>query len=64
MSRFKTGDRIEDAIKNQDKRELEWALEYAQRRLETAGMKQHEQHWRLIVKRIKGTLDVLPSETT
>jgi hypothetical protein len=62
MSRFKTGNRIEDAIKYRNKPELEWALAYAQDRLNTASMKQHEQHWRAVLKRIKNTLDVLSNE--
>ncbi len=64
MSRFKIGNRIEDAIKHKNRRELEWALEYAQDRFKTAAMKQHEKSWRLIVKRIKEALDALPSENT
>lgn len=62
MSRFKTGIRIEDAIKRRDRRELIWAEEYVQHRLKTAGMKQHEKHWRLVLKRVKEKLDALPEE--
>ena len=62
MSRFKTGIRIEDAIKRQDRRELDWAEEYAQHRLKTAGMKPHEKHWRLVAKRVREALDALPEE--
>jgi hypothetical protein len=62
MSRFKTGKRIEDAIKHRDRRELDWALDYAQGRFRTAAMKQHEQGWRLIIKRVKEALDGLPEK--
>jgi len=64
MSRFKTGNRIEDAIKHKNRRELEWALDYAQGRFKAAAMKQHEKSWRLIVKRIEKALDALPIENT
>lgn len=64
MSRFKTGTRIEDAIKRRDRRELAWAKEYVQHRLKTAGMKQHEKHWRSVAERVKEALDALPEEKT
>jgi hypothetical protein len=64
MSRFKTGNRIEDAIKHKNRHELEWALKYAQSRFETAAMKQHEKTWRSTIKRITDTLNALPSENT
>ena len=63
MSRFKTGRRIEDAIKHRDQRELVWALEYAQFRLKIASMKQHEKSWRLTLKRVQEALDGLREET-
>jgi len=63
MSRFKTGIRIEDAIKHRDRRELVWAEEYTHYRLKIAGMKQHEKHWRSVAKRVKEALDALPEKT-
>ena len=62
MSRFKTGNRIEDAIKHRDRRELAWALAYAQGRLKTAAMKQHKSTWRLTIKRVQEALDGLRDE--
>jgi hypothetical protein len=63
MSRFKTGNRIENAITHRDRRELVWALAYAQDRLKTAAMKQHEKTWRLMIKRVQEALDGLSDET-
>lgn len=62
MSRFKSGNRIEDAIKHKNRRELVWALEYAEYRLKTSGMKQHEKHWRAILQRIQESLESLAPE--
>jgi hypothetical protein len=62
MSRFKTGNRIEDAIKHRDPRELAWAQEYARHRLKTAGMKQHEKTWRSTLQRIEEALESLLDE--
>ena len=62
MTRFKELRRIEAAIDNSDERELRWALSYAETRLRDAVMKEHEKHWRKIVKRVQQAIDELCSD--
>ncbi len=57
MSRSKELNRIENAIKNGNKPELDWALNYAEMRFGLATMKEHEKHWRKILKRINQAIE-------
>ena len=57
MSRFKEHNRIENAIKHQNKQELEWAQGYSEMRLSMSSMKEHEKHWRKMLKRINKAIE-------
>jgi hypothetical protein len=59
MTRFKERQRIENAIKNRDVRELEWAVKYCEMRIPIATMKQHVKHWTKILEKVKTILDEL-----
>jgi hypothetical protein len=49
MTRFKELKRIELAIKNKDKKEILWSLEYCQSRLKIAQKKGHIKHWEKLI---------------
>ncbi|MDO9308592.1 MAG: hypothetical protein Q7V04_05960 [Deltaproteobacteria bacterium] len=59
MTRFKELQRIENAIKNRDVRELEWAVKYCEMRIPIVTMKQHEKHWMKLQKKVQIVLDEL-----
>jgi len=53
MTRFKELKRIEAAIKQRNKSELEWALGYCKMRLSITQRKDHEKHWRRIEAEVR-----------
>ncbi len=57
MSRFKELNRIENAIRNCDNPELEWAQKYAEMHFSLATMKKHEKFWRKMLKRINKAIE-------
>ena len=57
MSRFKEQRRIEQAIEHKNFSELEWALDYAEMRLNNSQMKHHEKHWSKIKKSISQAME-------
>lgn len=57
MTRFKELRRIERAIEERNKSELEWAQGYARMRVETASMKQHLKSWRKHLNDIEAALE-------
>ena len=57
MSRFKELNRINAAIKLENKDELLWALEYFHMRLSIDKMKVHKKHWNKLIKSINETLN-------
>ena len=57
MSRFKELNRINNGIKNKNKEELLWALEYCNLRLSISHMKEHKKHWSQLIKIIVETLN-------
>jgi len=57
MTRFSELKRIEKAIKNSDKEELEWSLRYAKMRISIATMKEHIKYWRKISNKVSNALD-------
>ena len=59
MTRFKELQRIENATKNRDVRELEWAVKYCEMRIPIIMMKQHEKHWTKLQKKVQIVLDEL-----
>lgn len=59
MSRFKELNRIQAAIKNADKPELDWALSYCRLRLDLASRKDHATHWRKLEKEVSAALESL-----
>ncbi|HET6421038.1 MAG TPA: hypothetical protein VFG19_12810 [Geobacteraceae bacterium] len=59
MTRFKELQRIENAVKNRDVRELEWAVKYCDMRIPIATLKQHVKHWTKLQKKIQMLLDEL-----
>ena len=56
MSRFTELKRIESAIENGDRRELEWAVGYCRMRLQAASRKDHRKYWREFERRIRQLL--------
>ena len=56
MTRFKELRRIEQAIENNDRGDLDWALSYCQARLELATLKSHQKYWRQMLERVKSAL--------
>jgi hypothetical protein len=71
MSRFKEGNRIEEAIKNQDERQLLWAVDYCKMRIKTANqiglsatkVKLHTKHWQDILDRVEDALSECKKKT-
>jgi hypothetical protein len=69
MSRFNELRRIEDAIKNKDKDQLLWGIDYCKSRIKTANQmglsakaaKQHTKHWKKILDEIEETLSGINS---
>ena len=57
MTRFKELRRIEAAIKNRDKSELDWALSYCTMRLGLAADKQHIKYWHGLEKSVHQALE-------
>jgi len=56
MSRFKELNRIDDAIKNANKAELEWADSYCRMRLQIATLKDHQKFWRNLQRDVSKAL--------
>ena len=56
MSRFKVGERIERALQSGVVAELDWAERYCASRLEDSTLKQHENHWRALLTRVRDKL--------
>jgi hypothetical protein len=56
MTRFKELRRIEKAIEEQNKNNLDWALRYCQMRLTIATRKDHRQYWTTMESRVKTAL--------
>ena len=56
MTRFKELRRIESALKNKDKKELLWALDYCKMRLKFATMKSHIKHWQNLFNKVEEAL--------
>jgi hypothetical protein len=57
MTRFKELARIETAIEQGNKADLEWALGYCRMRLSIAARKEHLQYWKQIEKKVVQTLE-------
>ncbi len=57
MTRFNELKRIERAIKNSDKEELEWSLHYAKMRISIATTKEHIKYWRKVSNKVSNALD-------
>lgn len=57
MTRFKELSRIEAAIKNRNKSELDWALSYCTMRLGLAADKQHIKHWHRLEESVLQALE-------
>jgi hypothetical protein len=62
MSRFPELRRIENALANEDDRELRWALAYCESRLSISPTRQQEKHWQALITRVQAALDVLSRE--
>ncbi len=56
MSRFKELRRIESAIKNNDKAQLEWATSYCKMRIGIAVRKDHQKYWHDILEKVGKSL--------
>jgi hypothetical protein len=52
MTRFKELRRIESAIEHENASELQWARDYCKSRLQFAKLKDHQKHWRNLIRRI------------
>jgi hypothetical protein len=57
MTRFKEGQRIENAIKHKDEKELLWAISYCKSRLSLAKLKQHIKHWKNLIHELERALN-------
>jgi hypothetical protein len=62
MTRFKKLRRIEAAIQNGNKDELNWAIQYCRMRLKIVTMKTHEKHWQKLIQKLKTTLEKIEEE--
>jgi hypothetical protein len=56
MTRFKDLKRIDLAIKNQDVKELQWAIGYSKSRLQIAHRKEHIKYWWDIIEKLNQQL--------
>ena len=56
MTRFKELKRIESAIEHKDKKEILWALDYGESRLELAKMKSQIKHWSKLIDKLKSEI--------
>ena len=56
MTRFNELKRIELAIKNGDKKELQWAISYSKSRLQISQRKEHLKYWREMIDKLNNTL--------
>lgn len=61
MTRFKELRRIERAIENHDRMDLEWAAQYCRLRLTLLRTKQSDSMWRRIEKRVSEALQQIDS---
>ena len=59
MSRFEELNRIKNAIKHNDQRELLWAREYCEMRFNLSNKKQHKNHWHKLTKEVNQTLNCI-----
>jgi predicted GIY-YIG superfamily endonuclease len=59
MTRFKELQRIENAIKYRDVRDLEWEVKYREMKIPIATMEQHVKHWTKLLKKVQMILDQL-----
>ncbi|NRR93558.1 hypothetical protein HSX10_18450 [Winogradskyella undariae] len=57
MTRFKELKRIELAIKNKDEKEIVWALDYCNSRLQIAKMKSQIKHWTKLKGKLENEID-------
>jgi len=57
MTRFSELKRIEKAIKNNDKEELEWSLRCSKMRISIATTKEHIKYWRKVSNKVSNALD-------
>jgi hypothetical protein len=57
MSRFKELNRIQAAIKNVDRPELDWALSFCRLRLNLASRKDHTKHWSKLERAVSDALE-------
>ena len=57
MSRFKELRRIEDAIRHNNPKELEWSKDYCALRLSLARLKTHKKHWFNLLKKVNLALE-------
>ena len=62
MTRFKELRRIERAIENRDRVDLEWAAQYCQLRLTLLRSKQSDSAWRRVEKRVRKALQQIESK--
>ena len=62
VTRFKELRRIERAIENLDRVDLEWAAQYCQLRLTLVRREQHGAMWRRIEKRVREALQQIESK--
>jgi hypothetical protein len=53
MTRFKELKRIELAIEHKNKKEILWALDYCNSRLQFAKMKSQIKHWTKLIDKLK-----------
>lgn len=59
MTRYKYLRRLERAIDNSHRDDLEWAASWCQQRLAAATMKHHQNHWRKLARRVDDALEQL-----
>jgi hypothetical protein len=57
LTRFSELKRIESAIKDRDKAQLEWAAGYCKMRLAIAQRKDHQKYWRRIEQTVRKALE-------
>jgi hypothetical protein len=57
MTRFAELRRIEKAIELKNERDLCWAIDYCETRLEHATLREHEKHWRGLLDKARAALD-------
>jgi hypothetical protein len=57
MTRFKELQRIEAAIEQKNKADLQWALGYCKMRLKIATRKDHREQWSQLERKVRQSLE-------